>query len=152
MSNLSACSFIFIFIFIAQELSPRKPTFPRTDQPGATSTPLKQASICEVTITKDPPYIHHNPPNTISQLFNMANGYVRPFAHTYNMNITDTRPIAGVSSSASSSSSSSAPWHGSLAPRARTRRTSLSFFLLARSHNTPFATSPASALVSRQTN
>lgn len=58
LSNFSACSFIFIFIFIARELSPRKPTFPRTDQSGATSTPLKQASTCEVTITKDPPYTH----------------------------------------------------------------------------------------------
>lgn len=66
----------------------------------------------------------------------MANGSVRPSTYTCSLSITDIRETAGVSSSASSSSSSSAPWHGSLAPRARTRRTSSSFFSPERDHNT----------------
>lgn len=66
--------------------------------------------------------------------------------HTSSLGITNIRQTAGVSSSALSSSSSSAPWHGSLAPRARPRRTFLSLsypvlsLLFARSRNIPFAT------------
>ncbi|GAB7328022.1 hypothetical protein MBLNU13_g00075t1 [Cladosporium sp. NU13] len=65
------------FMFIAQELSPKTPTFPRTDQqPGATSTPLKQAR--KQAHVKSPPRkirLIHTPQTTFHSFSKMANGW-----------------------------------------------------------------------------
>lgn len=140
---------VHVRVHCSRALVPKTPTFPRTDRPTwgniNASQASKQAHVKSpsrtIRLTHTP--TNNEPLHNSSRWQTGTSDLLR--IPRIRASLTCAPNTAGVSSSASSSSSSSAPWHGSLAPRARTRRTSYPL-LIARSHNTLSATSPASAL------